>query len=167
MTDYEKFVNDRGWEFDNDVLLKAAWERSCKSKNNTLLTEDEFLIEAKREGNKASRDVYAILVDMVNSGKLEARMVYMYARFCWCLEDAAAIVAYEVERGKWSVNNCDTQISIERAVVEVNTEWGFEASRIKIIGTPYYDATDYQYIRFDCAHMTWLWSNGSLYQVYA
>lgn len=31
-----------------------------------------------------------------------------------------------------------------------------------------YDAlADYQFIRFDCAHMTWLWKNGNLYQVYS
>lgn len=50
--------------------------------------------------------------------------------------------------------------------VEVNREWGFEASRIKIIGKAYYNATDWQYIRFNCAHMTWLWMNSNLYQVY-
>lgn len=42
----------------------------------------------------------------------------------------------------------------------------FETGRTHIIGTPYYDATDYQFIRFNCAHMAWLWQNGNLLQVY-
>ena len=67
---------------------------------------------------------------------------------------------------KWAVNNCDAEIAEDTARIKVCEEWGFEASRIKIIGTPYYDATDWQFIRFDCAHMTWLWRNGNLHQVY-
>ena len=50
--------------------------------------------------------------------------------------------------------------------MKVCREWGFEASRVKVIGTPYYDSTDWQFIRFDCAAMTWLWANETLYMVY-
>ena len=97
--------------------------------------------------------------------KLGAGEIYSYAHFKWCLQNPEAIIAYEESRN-WIINNCDTKITNEKAVVAINREWGFEASRIKIIGTPYYDATDWQYIRFDCAFMTWLWKNGKLYQVY-
>ncbi len=41
-----------------------------------------------------------------------------------------------------------------------------EAERVRIIGAPYYDATDYQFIRFDGPHMSWLWHNGSIDQVF-
>lgn len=65
-----------------------------------------------------------------------------------------------------SVNNCDTEITEEVACIKICEEWGFETGRIRVIGTPYYDATNYQFIRFNCAHMSWLWRNGDLLQVY-
>lgn len=64
------------------------------------------------------------------------------------------------------MNNCAEEITEEAARIAVCEEWGFEASRVRIIGTPYYDATDWQFIRFDCACMAWLWCNGNLHQVY-
>ena len=54
----------------------------------------------------------------------------------------------------------------EQAKVKVCEEWGFEASRVNIIGTPYYDATDWQFIRFNCAGIAWLWHKESLSQVW-
>jgi hypothetical protein len=68
------------------------------------------------------------------------------------------------EAKEWKVNNCGTKMPEDAAKIAVNGEWSFEASRIKIIGTPHYDATDCQFIRFDCTHMAWLWKNGSLSQ---
>ena len=111
--------------------------------------------------------VYAALSELVNQKKLRASEVYSYAHYKWCLRDAKAVVAYQEGRDRWEVNNCGTEITEEAARIEVCEEWGFEASRVRIIGSPYYDATDYQFVRFDCAHMTWLWKNGNLYQVYA
>ena len=110
--------------------------------------------------------LYETLVRLVQEKKLTPGDVMQYAVYTWCLRKPEAVVAYEEAPGKWLVNNCGTEISVERARVEVCEEWGFEASRVRIIGTPYYDATDWQFIRFDCAHMTWLWTNGNLYQVY-
>jgi hypothetical protein len=76
------------------------------------------------------------------------------------------VVAYQTDPDKWAVNNCENEITTAEAILEVNSEWGFEASRVKILGTPYYESTDWNFIRFDCAHMTWLMRNGQLYQVY-
>lgn len=167
MTDFEKFVHDRGWEFKTEEALKAAYDRSWKCRHDILISKEEFVAEANRPTERTVEEVYEALADMVNSKKLRASEVYSYARFKWCLDDPDAIVAYQTDSNRWEVNNCGTRISEDEAKIAVNSEWGFEASRIRIIGTPYYDATDYQFIRFDCAHMTWLWKNGSLYQVYA
>ena len=166
MTGYDKFVLDRGWEFKTDEALKAGYERLWKCKNNILLTQDEFLCEAKKHESEATKKVYAALSALVESGKLAASDIYSYARFRWCLNDENAIVAYQIERGKWQVNNCDTEITEDAAKIRVCQEFGFEASRIKIIGNPYYDATDYNFIRFDCGGWAWLMRNGSIYQVY-
>ena len=167
LTHFEKFVIDRGWEFEAEGAFKAGYDRAWKCSRNILITRDEFIAEAGEHFSETAGDTYDALVNLVSIGKLCASEVYSYARFKWCIDDASAIVAYEYERGKWLVNNCGTKVSDTEAIVKVNGEWGFEASRIEIIGTPYYDATDYQYIRFDCAHMTWLWKNGNLCQVYA
>lgn len=173
LTDFEKFVLDRGWAFKTEETLRAGYDRLWKCNRGILITENEFVEEAGLEINTFSqwnedtaREVYNVLAGLVKVDKLTAAEVYRYAHFKWCLRNPAAIVAYQRERDKWEVNNCGTEITKEAAKVAVNGEWGFEASRIQIIGTPYYDATDWQFIRFDCAHMTWLWSNGNLYQVY-
>lgn len=168
LTEYEKFILDRGYEYETEADLKASYDRLWKSKHGILITLDEFLTEAKRESGEVEDgptvEVYNLLAGLVGSGKLTAADVYQYARFKWCLNSPDAIVGYEYNQGKWAVNNCDTEIAEDTARIKVCEEWGFEASRIKIIGTPYYDATDWQFIRFDCACMTWLWCNGNLYQ---
>ncbi|MEA5041339.1 MAG: hypothetical protein VB053_02245 [Oscillibacter ruminantium] len=174
ITDFEKFLLDRGWAFKTEEALRAGYDRAWKCSRGILLTEDEFAAEAgmgisdfSQWSEDTAREVYNALAEFAKAGKITASEVYRYAYHKWCLRKPEAIVAYQEGRDKWIVNNCDTEISEDEAKVAVNSEWGFEASRIKIIGTPYYDATDWQFIRFDCAHMTWLWKNGNLYQVYA
>lgn len=148
--------------------MKAGYDRHWKCRHGILITEEDFVIEAgKHYEAETLKTVYTALVGLVGQKKLKAAEVYSYAHFKWCLREPDAIIAYQTEHDKWEVNNCGTKVSEDEAKIAVNSEWGFEASRIKIIGTPYYDATDYQFIRFDCAHMTWLWKNGNLYQAYA
>lgn len=175
LTDFEKFVLNSGFYYDTEEDLKAAYDRAWKSRHDILVTEDEFVDEAGKGGRntftqwneEATRETYKTLATLAADGKITNSEVYSYAVFGWCIRKPEAIVAYERDRGKWEVNNCGAEITEEAAQVKVCEEWGFETSRIHIIGTPYYDATDYQFIRFDCAHMTWLWKNGNLYQVYA
>lgn len=168
LTDYEKFILDRGYEFKTDEELKAGYDRLWKCGHGVLLTEAEFVIEAgKYYEVETLKATYAALCKLVEEKKMRAGEVYSYARFGWCLRNPEAIVAYEEGRDKWEVNNCSTVATEDEAKEAINSEWGFESSRVQIIGTPYYDATDYQFIRFDCGHMTWLWKNGNLYQVYA
>lgn len=167
-TAFEKFVLDRGWAFKTEEALRAGYDRAWKCSRDILMTESEFIAEAGEYCElETLKSVYAALVGMVEQKKITASEVYRYAYYKWCLRNPEAIVAYQEGRDKWIVNNCGTEVTEDEAVVAVNSEWGFEASRVKIIGTPYYDATDWQFIRFDCAHMTWLWKNGNLYQVYA
>ena len=167
MTEFEKFTHDRGGEFTTDETLQAGYDRHAKHKRGALITENEFIVEAGECYDiETLKAVYATLTKFVTEKKLDAAEVYKYARFGWCLRNPEAIVAYEESRDCWIVNNCFTQATEEKAVIEINAEWGFEASRIKIIGTPYYDASDYQFIRFDCVGTSWLWKNSSLYQVY-
>lgn len=174
LPDFEKFVLDRGFYYDTEEALKAAYDRAWKSRHNILITEDDFVAEAGKGGSntfsqwneEATRETYKALAALAAAGKITNSEVYAYAVFGWCIRKPEAIVAYQEGRDKWIVNNCAEEITEEAARVAVCEEWGFEASRVRIIGTPYYDATDWQFIRFDCAHMTWLWKNGSLYQVY-
>lgn len=166
LTDYEKFVLDRGFEFGTEAGLKAGYDRLWKAQCGILLTKDEFLTEANKPEDGTAAKTYDVLANLVETGKLSAADVYQYARFKWCLRDPDAIVSYQYGQDKWAVNNCDEKITDDVARIKVCEEWGFEASRIKIIDTPYYGATDWQFIRFDCAHMTWLWRNGDLNRVY-
>lgn len=164
---FEKFVLDRGYEFPTEEGLKAAYDRVWRASHGIMATREEFLAEANlRRDHPNAADTYDALAELVAEKKLSPGSVLGYARFCWCLDNQEAVVAYQTDRERWSVNNCDTEITTEQAVVEVNQEWGFEASRVKILDNPYYESTDWNWIRFDCAGMSWLMCNGSLYQVY-
>lgn len=170
LNDFEKFILDRGYLYDTEEELKAGYDRLWKARHGILVTAEEFDAEIKSRVKRGkaleTEKLYETLARFVQEKKLTPGDVMQYAVYTWCLRKPEAVVAYEEAPGKWLVNNCGTEISEERARVEVCEEWGFEASRVRIIGTPYYDATDWQFIRFDCANMTWLWKNGNLYQVY-
>lgn len=167
LSHFEKFILDKGWAYKTEETLRAGYDRAWKCSHDILLTESEFITEAGEHYEPEKlKATYAALVGMVEQKKITASEVYRYAYYGWCLRNPEAIIAYEEGRDKWIVNNCATAVSEDEAKMAVNSEWGFEVSRVKVIGTAYYDATDYQYIRFDCAHMTWLWKNGNLYQVY-
>ena len=172
LSPFEKFIHERGWVYKTEEALQAGYERACKTRRGEMLTEDEFIVEVMGEdgnpnyNNDTLKAVYARLVELVQKKILEPTEISGYAGHRWCLNSPDAIVAYQENWDIWHVNNCATEISEERAIVEINREWGFERSKIKIIGTPYYDATDWHFIRFDCCCMTWLWFNGNLHQVY-
>jgi len=167
VSDFEQFKQDYKWKYKTDEIMRAAYDRYVKCKKGILLTEDEFITEAgEYYDTETLKSVYVILAKLADQKKLRPGEIYQYAHFKWCLRNPDAIVAYEESTDHWRVNNCGEEITTEKAIICVNSEWGFEASRIKIIGKPYYEATDYQFIRFDCAYMTWLWQNGNLYQVY-
>lgn len=92
--------------------------------------------------------------------------LYQYARFRWCRNHPEAVAAYRAGPHSWVVNTCDTEFQEECAKLLINSEWGFEASRIKILGTPYYESTDWNFICFRCGPYDWLMRNGELYQLY-
>lgn len=166
LSDFGKFVLNNGYRYKTQEALQAGYERHWKAAHDILITIEEFLAEAEKELSVTAGSTYNALVELVEEKKLRPREVFGYAHYRWCLNKPEAIVAYQTGHDKWSVNNCDTEITEEAALVKICEEWGFETGRTRIIGTPYYDATDYQFIRFNCAHMTWLWQNGSLLQVY-
>jgi len=168
LNDFERFIKDRGFEFATDEALKAGYDRLYKAKHEIPLSQEEFITEANTHNNYAPeslKEVYDKLLSLYNAKKIKANEIFNFARFKWCLDAPDAIIEYETAPSVWNVNNCAMEVAHDEAVVRINAEWGFEASRIKIIGKPYYDASDYQYIRFDCALMGWLYTDGQLYQV--
>lgn len=44
LPNFEKFVQDRGFEFDTENELKSAYNRYQKIQNGALLSEEEFLV---------------------------------------------------------------------------------------------------------------------------
>lgn len=167
MNSFHKFVWNTGWKYRAEKELNEAYIRFQKYEANQLLTQNEFILEAGDHYDaQILQAVYASLKKLVQEGKMAAGEIYRYAAYKWCLKSPEAILAYSsAQLNQWFVNNCDTAISAEEAIVQVNREWGFEAGRIKIIGVPYYDSTDYQFIRFDCGNTAWLWMDGQLYDV--
>lgn len=166
LSDYDRFVLDYGWRYMTQKELQAGYDRRWKAAHDILISMEEFLIEAEKKPSDPATDVYETLVSLVEEKKLRPGEVFDYAHYRWCLNHPEAIIAYQTGRDKWTVSNCDTEITDDVACVKIQEEWGFEAGRVRVIGTPYYDATDYQFIRFNCGHMAWLWRNGDLLQVY-
>ena len=166
LSDFDKFVLDNGYRYKTREELQAGYDRHWKAAHDILISMEEFFAEAEKEPSITTGSTYHALVELVEAKKLRPREVLSYAHYHWCLNKPEAIIAFRTGRDEWSVNNCDTEITEEAALVKICEEWGFETGRTHIIGIPYYDATDYQFIRFNCARMTWLWQNGSLLQVY-
>ena len=144
---YKKFLCDRGWEFETEAEVKAAYARMKKASAGEVLTEEEFLLELE-PGNASDlgKQLYNRLCELVEQGALKAGDLYQYARFKWCFRHPEAVIACEVGRNRWVVNNC--------------------GEAIDIIGTPYYDATDWHFIQFRCKGVEWVMCNDSLYQIY-
>lgn len=173
---FDKFVLDRGILFKSEEELKAGYDRYWKATRSLLITSDEFIAEAElglcpfsEEKRERAKEAYEILADYANKNIISVGEVYSYAKHNWCLESPEAIIAYQVcgaDSIQYVVNSCSEIISQQEAIVKINREWGFEASRIKVVGTPYYDATDWQFIRFDCCGMSWLWAEETLYKVF-
>ena len=131
----EKFILNRGFEFTSEEELNAAYDRCQKARHGTLISKEEFLAEAKATASTLAAETYHILVKLVEQQALSPSDVYRYAHFGWCLSSPDAVVAYMTgPHNHWTVNNCDTPTTEDRAKLEVCEEWGFEASRIKIIG---------------------------------
>lgn len=169
MTEFEKFIEERGCEFENEDALRAGYDRQWKGARGILISREEFIAEAMLRSTRNAdvlSDVYTELLWLVNNGYLSASDVYQYAHYKWCLNSPSAIICYRTGTKEWQVNNCESIISEAEAKIAINREWGFEVSRIKLSGEAYYDATDWQFIRFDCGSMSWLWRNGDLHQVY-
>lgn len=180
LNDFEKFVLDNGYRFSTEASLKAGYDRAWKASHGIMLAAEEFSAEcrplftseAEYTPTEATAEVYEVLSTLVCEGKLTPADVFGYAAHKWCMKNPEAIIAYRVDphkeapiHRKWAVNNCSEEITEEAGRIKVCEEFGFEASRVKIIGIPYYDATDWNFIRFDCAGWAWLMVNGEIRQV--
>lgn len=166
ISEFDKFVLSNGYKYETERELQTGYDRFWKAQRDILLTMEEFLAEAEKELDSPAADTYKALVKLVEEKKLRPGEVFDYAHSHCCLNHPKAIIAYQIGPKEWAVNNCDTEITEEQARIKICKEWGFEAGRVHIIGTPYYDATDYQFIRFDGPHMSWLWHNGGIDQVF-
>ena len=165
--DYHIFLHNEGWKYDTKEDAIAGYERQKKSSLGAPLTWDEFWAELRmKDAPSAAQELYQVLCRHMENGALTAYDLYQYARFRWCVRSPEAVIAYQTGPKRWAVNNCGEAISEERAILRLNSEWGFEASRIKLLGAPYYDATDWNFICFHCGSYDWLMRDGDLYQIY-
>lgn len=153
---------------EKEMRDTAAYQREWVSRHSILLERD-FIAEASdRLGEfdeNVLKDVYRALVELIHQKVLTPRDVYIYARMGWCLKNPDAIVAYQTSNGEWAVNNCDKVVSEDFAKNTISRKWGFDASRIEIIGTPYHDTDEWQFIRFNCARAAWLCKDSNIYKV--
>lgn len=165
--DYIKFLVDEGWKCKNEADAQIRYSRLRKAMDGIPLTLEEFTAEMEAgSADVVAKQLYNALIPLVAKGALTAFDLYDYARFRWCRNHPEAVIACQTGPHSWEVNTCDTEYQEECAKLWINSEWGFEASRIHIQGTPYYDATDWNFIRFRCGPLNWLMKDGELYQIY-
>lgn len=164
---YIKFLMGEGWKCENEADAQSRYGRLRKAMDGTPLTLEEFAAELETSpADVRARRLYYALLPLVAKGAMTALSLYDYARFRWCRNHPEAVIACQTGPRSWEVNTCDTEYQEECAKLRINSEWGFEASRIQIQGTPYYDATDWNFICFRCGPYDWLMKDGELYQVY-
>lgn len=165
--DYAKFLSNNGWEYENEQDAHAGYGRMVKSMEGTPLTLEEFLAELQAEGDTLSQQqLYGALLEHMKKGALSAQDIYLYAKYRWCVKAPEAVIAYKIGKKQWAVNTCSEKITEDQAKVLINTNFGFEVSRIKLLDVPYYDATDWNFISFRCGPYDWLMWNGDLYKIY-
>ena len=105
-SEFEKFVLNRGFEFDTETELNAAFHRCQSVHNGILLSEEDFLAEAKSASSTLAAETYKALVALVDQRALTPSNVYQYARYGWCLSSPDAIIAYRTgPQNQWTVNN--------------------------------------------------------------
>lgn len=164
---YVKYLSDEDWKYKTEADALAGYGRMVKSEQGEPLTWEEFWAELRMEGDtSAAQELYQVLRRHLENGALTAYGLYGYARHRWCIRCPEAVVAYQIGPKRWAVNTCGETISEERAIQRLNSEYGFEASRIKLLGTPYYDATDWNFICFHCGPYDWIMQDGELHQIY-
>ena len=164
---YIKFISDEGWKYQTEEELAAGYARMVKAELGSPLTWEEFWAERRMKGDPpATQELYRTLRRHMENGVLSAYQLFGYARYGWCVKCPEAVIAYQIGPKRWAVNNCGETISEDRARLLLNSEWGFEASRIKLLGTPYYDATDWNFICFRCGRYDWLMQDGDLHKIY-
>ena len=164
---YIKFISDEGWKYQTEEELAAGYARMFQSEQGEPLTWEEFWMQLRMEGDTSTaQELYRVLCQHMENGTLTAYGLYGYARHRWCIRCPEAVVAYQTGPKRWAVNTCGETISEERAIQRLNSEYGFEASRIKLLGTPYCDATDWNFICFRCGPYDWLMQDGELHQIY-
>lgn len=164
---YIKFISDKGWKYETEEELAAGYARMVKAEQGEQLTWEEFWAELQMDDDPtAAQKLYRTLRRHMENGALSAYQLYGYARHRWCVRCPEAVMAYQTGPKRWAVNTCGETISEDRARLLLNSEWGFEASRIKLLDTPYYDATDWNYIHFRCGPCDWIMQDGELYQIY-
>ena len=167
MMTFGEFARDYRCEYPDYEDLKAAYDRRWRAEHDILLTAEEFKLETRTEPETDIGPVYEKLLQLLELGALKERDIYNYAHYRWCLNAPDAIIAFETgPKNQWAVNNCDTELSAELAIAKINDEWRFESDYIKIIGAAYYDASDWNFIRFDVDGVQWLMHDGELDQIY-
>ena len=106
LTDFEKFVLDRGYMFATEADLKAGYDRKWKANHGIALTLEEFTAEAECRGRKLDtlQEVYRVISEHIKAGRLTAGALMDYAYYAWCLREPEAIIAYQIGTRRFTRN---------------------------------------------------------------
>lgn len=163
---YALFVQEKGWKYADETAREAAYQREIRVRHGKFLNEDEFIAEADVKYAEAAKVLYPKLNTLAWKGIIRPWTFFDYARYLWCMNNPQALVYVQIGPKDWVINCCDTEINAERATDIVCRNWGFDKERVHILETPYYESTDWNYIRFHCSLQEWIMHDGEIDKVY-
>lgn len=163
---YIEFLRNRGWKYAEEPQRVAAYLRELVVRSGRILNEEEFLAETGAQYAEAARQLYPKLGAMARAGVISVWTLMDYARHLWCMKNPAALISVEIGPKQWAVNSCDTEIPEEQAKEIVCSLWGFDPACVQIQAPAYYEATDWNYIRFRCGPINWVMHDDELDKIY-
>jgi hypothetical protein len=127
----------------------------------------EFLIGTDNEGKghlESLQHAYEVINALYMNDKLKTKED-CYECYRRNKNDFSWIDELDIGRGQKAENTCKRIISEEEAKNIINEQFAFERDKIEICGTAYYEATDWNFIRFMVKGYSRVYWNDGLYDV--
>jgi hypothetical protein len=146
----------------NSEEYLREYKRSLAIEHNVPLLYEDFLVRINKPHSEAAAYAFECMRDLYYSEPMSLSTLYNH-RFAWVYY--SWVDRPEIENNKYAENTCPTIISRDKAIEVIHLNLGFDKRLIRIAGTAYYEATDWNYIRFAVRGWAFVFQDDSLYVV--
>jgi hypothetical protein len=126
---------------------------------------EEFCKGIGEPVTEATAAAYKVLNAMYMADKMGTKEE-VYDRFLRSRNDWMWIDKPQIGHGRYAINTCKTLMDDDEAVALIADWFGFQPELIRICGPAYYEATDWNYIRFMVKGYPRVLHNDSLWDVW-